>query len=54
MRMLRSPGRTVKIRIVLFPYMVWCGEPRNRHSARASWLAPLGPCSGAARHVDVA
>lgn len=54
MRMLRSPGRTVKIRIAPFPYMMGRGNPRNRHSARALWLAPLGPCSGAARHVDVA
>ena len=54
MRMLRSPGRTVKIQIAPFPYMMWCSKPRNRHSARALWLAPLGPCSGAARHVDVA
>ena len=54
MRMLRSPGRTVKIRIASFPYMMWRGEPRNRHSARALWLAPLGLRSGAARHADVA
>jgi len=54
MRMLRSRGRTVKIRIAPFPYMMWCGKSRNRHSARALRLAPFGSCSGAARHVDVA